>query len=121
MDNAHYKQRLEEELKTLETELSSLGVQDKEAVDWVERTDDMDTVSADPNDVADRTEEYDTRRAELSVLEGRWNDVKRALQKIETGNFGVCEVGGEPIEADRLEANPAARTCKVHMDEALPN
>lgn len=119
MDNAHYKQKLEEELKTLEGELSSLGAKAKDSADWVERTDDMDTVSADPNDVADRTEEYDTRRAELSVLEGRWNDVKQALGKIEAGNFGVCEIGGEKIEEDRLEANPAARTCKSHMDEVV--
>lgn len=120
MDTARYKTRLEEELATLEKEMRSLGVQNKEAAqDWVERTDDMDTVSADPNDVADRTEEYDTRRAELSELEGRWNDVRDALKKIKDGNYGVCEVSGEPIEEDRLEANPAARTCKAHIDEKV--
>lgn len=66
--------------------------------------------------MADRTEEYDTRRAELAELEGRWNDIRDALKKIDAGTYGVCEVSGEPIEEDRLIANPAARTCKEHME-----
>jgi RNA polymerase-binding transcription factor DksA len=45
------------------------------------------------------------------------NDVKGALTKIAEGKFGMCETGGDhPIEADRLAANPAARTCKEHMN-----
>jgi len=105
-------------LSALNNELRSLGIHNPDVPeDWVEKMNDSDTVSADPNDVADRTEEYDTRRAELAALEGRWNDVRDALQKIEGGKYGICEVSGEPIEEDRLEANPAARTCKAHMNE----
>ena len=82
----------------------------------MERADDLDTSSADLNDVADRTEEYDERRATLATLEGRYNDIRRAIKKIEDGTYGICEMGGEEIEEDRLEANPAARTCKAHME-----
>lgn len=111
------KHKLEQEFKVLEEELNSLGIQNPQLkADWQERMDDMDTVSADLNEVADRTEEYDTRRAEVAVLEGRWNDVKLALQKISAGTYGLCEVSNEPIEEDRLLANPAARTCKKHMN-----
>lgn len=119
MDTTKYKTLLETEAKTLTAEMEGLGVQNPEvAADWVERTDDLDTVSADLNDVADRTEEYDERRATLATLEGRLNDIKRALKKIEAGTYGICEVSGEEIEEDRLEVNPAARTCKEHMDDA---
>jgi RNA polymerase-binding transcription factor DksA len=45
------------------------------------------------------------------------NTVVHALGKIEAGTYGVCEVSGMDIEEDRLEANPAARTCKAHMAE----
>ena len=76
-------------------------------------------MSADLNDVADRTEEYDARRAELAVLENRWNEVRAALKKIAVGTYGICEISGEPIEEDRLDVNPAARTCKEHMDESM--
>lgn len=117
METTKYKAELEAELKQLETELKSVGVHNPDVKeDWTERMNDIDTVSADPNDVADRTEEYDTRRAELAVLETRWNNVKSALQKIEDGTYGVCDACGATIEGDRLEANSAATTCKEHMN-----
>lgn len=120
MNTEKYKGMLQSELNKLTGELKTLGVQNPDVPsDWVERTNDLDTSRADPNDVADRTEEYDERRATLAILEGRFNNVKRALQKIENGKFGICEVGGKPIEEDRLEANPAARTCKAHMDQIV--
>jgi RNA polymerase-binding transcription factor DksA len=46
-----------------------------------------------------------------------WSDIKRALENIEQGTYGICEVGGEEIEEDRLEANPSARTCKAHLSQ----
>lgn len=119
MNTDKYKSLLQEQETRLRAELEGLGVQNPEVkADWIERADDLDVVNPDPNDVADRTEEYDERRATLATLEGRYNDVKRALQKIEDGTYGVCEVSGEPIEEDRLAANPAARTCKEHMDSS---
>lgn len=121
MNTDKYKKMLEEEALNLTAELKTLGVQNPQvASDWVERTDDLDTSNADLNEVADRTEEYDERRATLAVLEGRLNNVNLALKKIADGTYGICEVSGEPIEEDRLEANPAARTSKAHMDTELP-
>ena len=40
----------------------------------------------------------------------------RALQKIKAGAYGVCEISGEPIEVERLAANPAARTTLANAD-----
>ena len=118
METEKCKIALEVELNQLNTEMKELGVKNPEVKgDWVERANDLDTVSADLNDVADRTEEYDERRATLATLEGRYNNIRLALKKITDGNYGICEVSGEPIEEDRLEANPAARTCKAHMEE----
>lgn len=117
MNTDEYKALLEAEAAKLKINLEELGVQNPEVKkDWVERADDLDTVSADLNDVADRTEEYDERRSTLAALEGRYNDVNRALKKISEGKYGICEVSGEPIEEDRLEANPSARTCKKHLN-----
>jgi RNA polymerase-binding transcription factor DksA len=120
MDTRRFKDLLEAELKKLNSEMADLGVKNPDVKgDWVERADDLEVTSADPNDVADRTEEYDERRATLATLEGRYNDVRLALRKIEQGTYGVCEISGEAIEEDRLEANPAARTCKDHLNETL--
>jgi RNA polymerase-binding transcription factor DksA len=38
-------------------------------------------------------------------------DIEAALKKIEEGSYGVCEVCGEPIGAQRLSAIPWARLC----------
>ncbi|QCB30203.1 MULTISPECIES: TraR/DksA family transcriptional regulator [Psychrobacter] len=40
--------------------------------------------------------------------------VENALSRIENGTYGECEVCGEPIEAQRLEALPYATLCMEH-------
>ena len=75
----------------------------------------MNEDSADPNETADNIEEFEENTAVLKELEIRYNNIKDTLAKIEEGKFGICEISGEPIEEDRLIANPAARTCKKHM------
>ena len=61
-------------------------------------------------------ETFENNTAVLKQLEIKLNDVKNALSKIENGTYGVCEVCGKNIEADRLEADSSAKTCKVHMN-----
>jgi DnaK suppressor protein len=38
-------------------------------------------------------------------------DLDRATQRVETGEYQVCERCGGPISEGRLVARPAARTC----------
>jgi DnaK suppressor protein len=38
-------------------------------------------------------------------------DLDRALDRIDAGDYGRCERCGGPIAAERLLARPAARTC----------
>jgi RNA polymerase-binding protein DksA len=76
-----------------------------------------ETTDADPNEVADKIEEFDSNFAISDDLKLSLNDVQAALDRIEEGTYGVCEVSGKPIELDRLGANPAARTCKEHMND----
>ena len=74
-----------------------------------------DEFGADRNDNAEIIEEMHENNASLNELEGRLQNVLRALDKIAAGTYGTCEMSGHEIEADRLGANPAARTCKKHM------
>jgi RNA polymerase-binding transcription factor DksA len=118
MDIQHFKSKLEAELKVVERGLKDIAVLDEETGEWVARGGtDMETMSPtqDENEFADKLEEYDEHREELPALQTKWSEIKHALEKIENGRYGICEVSGEPIEEDRLEANPAARTCKKHM------
>ncbi len=109
--------RLRAEKESLEKELSNRGSKDKETSDWQGMSDTADTDAADENVVADAIEELTTNIAVVEELEHRLQAVDRALDRIDAGTYGVCEVGGEAIEEGRLEANPAARTCTAHMGE----
>jgi RNA polymerase-binding transcription factor DksA len=41
------------------------------------------------------------------------SDIAAALAKIDAGTYGVCEICGKPIGAERLTAIPWARLCIV--------
>jgi RNA polymerase-binding transcription factor DksA len=47
----------------------------------------------------------------LASARQRLADVEAAVARREAGDYGVCEVCGRPIAAERLAARPAARTC----------
>ncbi len=111
-----FKEKLESEKNLLEKELSSVGrVNPENPLDWEAKASDLDTLSADENEVADTIEEYEENTAVLKQLETRYNEVKNALQNIESGTYGLCTICGKEIEEARLEANPAATTCQEHM------
>lgn len=116
MDTKKFKEALEAEVTLLEGELGNIARFNTENGQW-EATPDTDMMNqSDDNDAADRFEDFEERTSMLNTLQARLNDVKDALKKIEAGTYGKCETCGEAIESDRLEANPAARTCKEHMN-----
>ena len=110
-----FKDRLLSEKASLEEELRDIAIFNTETNLW-EATPDQDmTGEIDDNDAADRFEDFEGRTSMVGTMQARLIDVENALDKIEKGSYGMCEVSGHPIEADRLEANPAARTNKEHM------
>lgn len=113
-DTSTNKARLEEEKGKLEAELATVSRQNPaNPADWEPAA--VDVAEADPNLEADHMERFGENVAITEDLEARLMDVRDALARIENGTYGTCEVGGEEIEADRLEADPAARTCKAHL------
>ena len=82
-------------------------------------------------DIADRASEETDRALELRTRDRQRKLVSKidaALRRIENGEFGFCEVTGEPISLRRLDARPIAtmtleaqerheRREKVHRDE----
>ena len=107
----NYKQKLEQLLSEIVAELKTIGIHDPEnSANWIAVPEGVGVGKADPNVVADQVEDWDERRSTIAALETRYNNLTRALKKIEAGTYGVCEISGQPIEAERLEANPAART-----------
>jgi DnaK suppressor protein len=109
---------LEAEQKVLQAELSDIGVQNPATGDWqaVPVQTDGDAES-DYTDQADYVEDFESRSGRLNELEHRYQDITIALEKIANNTYGICEKSGEPIEIDRLMANPAAKTCKAMMNQ----
>lgn len=113
-----YKDMLEEELHTIENELKTVGRKDSASHStWTAVEPEVSRDRADETEVADNIEQFENNTAILTQLEKQLGEVKDALQKIDQGTFGICEVSGEKIEEDRLMANPSARTCKMHMNQ----
>ncbi len=109
---------LEAQLRDLTEELKAVGIHNPDnAADWIAVPEGVDANQSDTDLLADVVEEWDGRQALVATLERRWNDINRALAKISSGSFGTCEVCAASIEEDRLDANPAARTCKAHMND----
>lgn len=116
-DTSAYKTKLEEEKVRLEGELASIGRRNpSNPSDW-EAVPGATGQEPDPNDAADLIENFEANTGILKELEARYNDILASLARIETGTFGVCVVGGEEIEEDRLAADPAAATCKAHIND----
>lgn len=82
-------------------------------------------------DMADRASEETDRALELRTRDRQRKLVAKidsALRRIETGEFGYCEMTGEPISLKRLDARPIAtmtleaqerheRSERVHRDD----
>ncbi len=106
------KEKLFEEKARLEGELKKISR--KVDGDWeAKSTVVVDT--ADDTEMADKFEELSTNDSIVANLEYRLKEVNHAMDHIKNGTYGICETCGEKIEEDRLEANPAAKTCKAHM------
>ena len=82
-------------------------------------------------DIADRASEETDRALELRTRDRQRKLVSKidaALRRIESGEFGYCEMTGEPISLKRLDARPIAvmtleaqekheRREKVHRED----
>ena len=119
IDYKYFQDKLETEKKLLEKELKEVGrVNPDNPSDWEATPAARDTSQADENTVADSIEDYEENAAIVNTLETRYRDIKSGLDKIKHSTYGFCQICGKEIEADRLEVNPAARTCKEHIDQA---
>jgi RNA polymerase-binding transcription factor DksA len=115
-DIQHFREKLEKEKKLLESELATVGHKNPDnPAGWEATSDGLQIDTADENEVADKMEELEDNENILNQLEKQLLDVNAALDRIEKGTYGICEISGEPIEKARLEASPSAKTCKKHM------
>jgi DnaK suppressor protein len=53
----------------------------------------------------------------MSMRTQELRQIKEALVKIESGEYGLCEECGNPIRFERLKAMPFAQFCRVCQEE----
>lgn len=110
------KNKLIEEKKLLEEELSSFAHKDPEVKNnWETDFPQFGDERTEQDENANEVEEYSNALPIEYALETRLQNIDLALEKIENKNYGVCESCGKQIEIERLEVEPSARThvhCK---------
>ncbi|WP_235820259.1 TraR/DksA C4-type zinc finger protein [Halalkalibacter krulwichiae] len=72
-----------------------------------------------PADVATDLYEREKDFALLEKLEREHEEIEHALDKFSNETFGICEVTGQQIPYERLEANPAARTIVSAVNNTI--
>jgi DnaK suppressor protein len=108
------KNTLEESKNKLLKELSLVGEE-------IRRNEKPPEVSNDVDAFDEETDEADTLSGQLAVaqdLKNRRADIELALQKIETGKYGICEKCKNEIGEEILSVDPESRFCKSCKLEA---
>lgn len=76
----------------------------------------------DRADAGSHESERDFTMTLLSQEHDALTEIDQALNRIESGTYGVCEISGKPIPRRRLEAIPFARytvECQTQFEEQL--
>lgn len=122
---AELKKALEKEQKIIVGELKTIATPDPNLPgDWdikhKEWGEDQITSKEEleGGESVNESEEDQKNKALSDHLELQLRDVNDALNKIEDGTYGVCEVCQKEIPAERLMANPAAKTDIEHAPKA---
>lgn len=117
LDKKKIKEKLEKERDMLLVELRDMGTLDPETGEWEATPEKISSPQSDQNDMADRFEDFEAKSSMIKTLQPRLNAILKALRGLTRESFGKCEVCKKDIEMARLEANPAARTCKKHLED----
>jgi DnaK suppressor protein len=110
-DVQKYKKKLEELRQHLSRSLQGTTAEVKtpdEATGYSQHQADQGT------DDFDRTISLEITSAEYAIL----RQIDRALEKVNEGTYGVCDLSGKPIPPARLDAVPYA-TMTVEAQEQL--
>ena len=98
------RDRLEKELDSFTREFASVPGGHEAFIETHQQ-------ESNPEDEAQTVEEYQKRKALENVLEKRLEELTRALEVIDTDQFGVCVKCGQKIAPERMKVNPAASSC----------
>ena len=109
MDKATASKRLEEERTRLQGIRDNLQREQEEATS--ETAGELSSFDQHPGDSGTETFEMEKNVSLLEQVDDELLEVEAAVQRLERGTYGTCQVCGRPIGEERLEAMPATRFC----------
>jgi RNA polymerase-binding transcription factor DksA len=114
VDPDRARQLLTGELADLDERLSA--AEDNRAEASADTLGQEGALSQHPGDYG--SEVNTTMEADLSVntISEQRRRVQDALERLDAGGYGRCEVCDREIDDERLEARPEVRTCREHAD-----
>lgn len=110
-----FKMKLEERRAKIEKKLAAIAQKDEKVPgDYDTRFPDFGTAQSSDESAQEVTAYESTLPLEYA-LELRLAEVVKALEKIEKGEYGLCEKCGQEIGEKRLQAIPEAKYCIEHQ------
>lgn len=106
----HYRELLGKEKQELMERLSHL--EDPEVLNSLQdSTSELSMFDNHPADIGTETFERSKEIGLRDLIKGQLASNKKALKKIDNGDYGRCEVCGKEIPGERLEVIPSAPLC----------
>ena len=118
MDEAAARRRLEQERARLEGVRETFADEHLSDESETENVSELSSIDQHQADLGTETFEREKDMSILEQVDAELADVEHALQRLDDGTYGTCEVDGKPIPEERLEALPATRFCLAHQSQA---
>ena len=109
MDKATAAKRLEGERTRLQGIREGIQREQDDAIS--EAGNELSSFDQHPGDSGTETFEMEKNVSLLEQVDDELLEVEAAVQRLERGTYGTCQVCGRPIGDERLEAMPATRFC----------
>jgi DnaK suppressor protein len=109
MDKATAAKRLEEERTRLQGIREGIQRERDDAIS--DAGSELSSVDQHPGDSGTETFEMEKNVSLLEQVDDELLEVEAAVQRLERGTYGTCQVCGRPIGEERLEAMPGTRFC----------
>jgi len=103
-DLRHFENLLKKERKTVLEEIEN--IEEKIKIDTPEGNVDANPYPHHWADIASYEEDREMDSQILSQFSQKLNMIEDALNKIQRGTYGKCEICGKPIDKERLEIIP---------------
>ena len=101
-----------EELKKMEEKLLSEKMKIEGDLAGMKEKLDFGSDIDHSDEETDETEEFGTYLSVKRTQDSRLNQINKALSKIRSGTYGICEKCGKPIEQKILDIDPESLLCK---------